>query len=237
MEGLTAPPSIGGPTVGTAVRRRGRRGRGDRWGRRDGRDGRRGVGFLLVVAASIVAPVACGGAEQEDRANRARDTRPPGGEAPSTERPGPTSSVSTPLTATTWTEARYDVMEGTLVDGRPWAMRVTDTGPCVTVAGNDLGCEPDNGAVEPGAHPATPRLVSDTSVRASDDALVAYGYLPYGAQNVELISEDGLPVATPQGVAYSGWAIWTCELEPGTGPIIAAIYEDSVGNEVARVLL
>ncbi|HEY8526719.1 MAG TPA: hypothetical protein VIL48_17245 [Acidimicrobiales bacterium] len=110
-----------------------------------------------------------------------------------------------------------------------------DHGLCVTLGPSDLGCDDVGPAVPPGADPATPRSAADETgypYPLPEASALAYGYLPPGADTVELVHDDGRTVTDGLAVEPTE-RFWAMPLAVGDNPE-TVVYRDAAGTEVAR---
>ena len=131
--------------------------------------------------------------------------------------------------------AEGPLLRGRLLDGRPWALGAGSHGLCVTLGPSDIGCD-DVGPVLPaGADPATPRAAIEpaaTEHPMQEAATLTYGYLPPGADAVELVHDDGRTVTDGLLIEPTG-RFWGLPVQPGDNPD-TVVYRSASGQEVAR---
>lgn len=134
--------------------------------------------------------------------------------------------------------ARVDgaLLRGRLLDGRAWTVgHSTRHGLCTTLGPTDLGCDDIGPAIAPDADPATPRIAADRTGfahGAQEAGALVYGFLPAGAETVELVHDDGRTLTTGLVIQRSQ-GFWAMPVRPGDNPD-TVIYRDAAGTEVTR---
>lgn len=144
------------------------------------------------------------------------------------------AATSTTATAAAPTPpASGSAISGTLLDRRAWTVRHEPAHRlCVTLAGEDLGCDDAGPVIAPDADPATPRIALPAGAPSFDSGSLVYGFLPDRATDVELVHDDGRSVTTGL-VIEPHERFWAIPVEAEDNPD-TVIYRDAAGVEVQR---